>query len=373
MYDKENEGRLAGMKTRLVLVLLSSSICAQVGAAEPLRIGMIGLVHGHAGGFLSRNLARQDIQLVGIAEPDQAVAARYADRFRLDCSILFSSMDRMLDATRPEAVVIFTNTFDHLAAVESCAARGIPSMMEKPLAVSIEHARAIERAAHRGNVPVMVNYETTWYSSNRAAWKMAKEQNSIGEIRKVVVHDGHRGPKFIGVQPEFFGWLINPVKNGAGALFDFGCYGANLITWLMDGRRPIAVTAVTQQLQPEFYPKVDDEATIVVEYPGAQGIIQASWNWPFDRKDMEVYGRTGYVFALPGEAMKLRLEGKQEVSSTAPPIPAPEHDFLSYLAAVARKEIKPGGLSSLENNMIVVEILDAARRSAKTGIRILLN
>ena len=76
----------------------------------------------------------------------------------------------LLDQARPQAVVVFTDTFDHLRVVEACAARGIPVMMEKPLAVSVEHARAIERAARKANIPVMVNYETTWYASNRAAW-----------------------------------------------------------------------------------------------------------------------------------------------------------------------------------------------------------
>jgi len=329
-------------------------------------------VHGHAGGFLSRNLSRQDVRLVGIAEPDQDVSARYAEKYKLDRSLLYPSVNAMLQQAKPEAVVIFTSTFDHAEAVEACAARGIPCMMEKPLAVSLEHARRIEQASRKGNIPVMVNYETTWYASNRAAWKLVKEQNAVGEIRKIVVHDGHRGPKFIGVQPEFFDWLTDPVKNGAGALFDFGCYGANLMTWLMDGRRPVAVTAVTQRFQPEAYPKVDDEATILVEYPGAQGIIRASWNWPYDRKDMEVYGRSGYIFALRNDATRVKLEGKQEEPITAPPIPAPEQDFLSYLAAVVRKEVKPSGLSSLENNLVVVEILDAARKSAASGKRVVL-
>jgi predicted dehydrogenase len=357
----------------LCLLLVSVPLCAQTqGAVEPLRLGMAGLVHGHALGFLSRYLKRPDVQLVGVAEPDKEVALRYQQRFRLDSSKLFSSVEQMLDRTHPQAVVIFTNTFDHLRVVEACAARGIPAMMEKPLAVSIEHARAIELAARKGNIPVMVNYETTWYASNRAAWNLVKEQKALGDIRKVVVHDGHPGPKALNVPPEFFDWLTDPVRNGAGALFDFGCYGANLITWLMDGTRPVAVTAVTQRFQPDVYRGVDDEATILVEYPTAQGIIQASWNWPFDRKDMEIYGRTGQVLALRGDGIRVRLPGKQEEQSKASPIPAPEDDFLNYLAAVVRKEIKPSGLSSLENNVVVTEILDAARRSATTGRRIIL-
>jgi predicted dehydrogenase len=355
-----------------LLLLLLPGLARAQPAVEPLRLGMAGLVHGHASGFLTRNLKRPDVRLVGVAEPDESVASKYQQRFALDRAILFTDVEQMLDRARPQAVVVFTSTFDHLRVVEACAARRIPVMMEKPLAVSTEHARAIERAARSAGIPVMVNYETTWYASNRAAWVLVKEQQALGEIRKVVVHDGHPGPKAINVQPEFFAWLTDPVRNGAGALFDFGCYGANLLTWLMDGRRPVAVTAVTQRFQPDVYRDVDDEATILVEYPSAQGIIQASWNWPFDRKDMEIYGRTGQLVAMRGDGIRVRLAGRQEEQRQAAPIPAPEDEFLNYLAAVVRKEIVPAGLSSLENNMVVTEILDAARRSAATGRRVLV-
>ena len=83
------------------------------------------------------------------------------------------------------------------------------------------------------------------------------------------------------VSPEFLDWLLDPVRNGGGALTDFGCYGANLMTWLMRGQRPRSVTALTQHLKTDpVYARVDDEATIVLDYPTAQAIIQASWNWP---------------------------------------------------------------------------------------------
>jgi predicted dehydrogenase len=170
------------------------------------------------------------------------------------------------------------------------------------------------------------------------------------------------------VQPEFFAWLTDPVKNGAGALFDFGCYGANLMTWLMDNQRPLKVTALAQTNKPQIYPRVDDEATILVEYPKAQGIIQASWNWPFSRKDFEVYGEKGYAIATGGAGLRVRLpEQKAEESRTPGALPPDESDSISYLTAVARGRIKPSGLSSLENNLIVTEILDAARESVRTG------
>jgi predicted dehydrogenase len=248
-------------------------------------------------------------------------------------------------------------------------------MVEKPLAVSNEHAQAMEKAAKAGNIHLLTNYETTWYGSNHKAFDMIVREKQIGEIRKVVVHDGHPGPKEIGVNDEFLEWLTDPKLNGGGALIDFGCYGANLITWLMQGEKPTSVTAITQQIKPDVYPKVDDETTIIVTYPKAQGIIQASWNWPISRKDMEVYGQTGYINTVDGTKMRIRLDSSSpEKALEASTRSAPYDDPFSFLAAVVRGEIKvaPTDLSSLPVNMTVVEILDAARRSAATGKTIVL-
>jgi glucose-fructose oxidoreductase len=240
-------------------------------------------------------------------------------------------------------------------------------MMEKPLAVSLGDALAIKRAAAAGNIPVLVNYETTWYPSNNAVYQLVRD-GALGDIRKVVVHDGHQGPKEVNVEPEFLSWLTDPARNGAGALFDFGCYGADLVTWLMQGAAPLTVTAVTQQLKPEIYPHVDDEATVILTYPKAQAILQASWNWPFDRKDMEVYGETGEAITVRRDDLRVRRKGDdEERKQSAPALTAPYNDSISYLIAVVSGEIKASGLSALDTNVIVVRILDAARESARTG------
>jgi predicted dehydrogenase len=238
----------------------------------------VGLVHGHRVGFIPDLLARKDMRVVGIAEPDGELAQATVTRYAMAGTPLFTSTDKMLEATRPQVVVTLTNTFDHAAVVKACAARGVHVMMEKPLAVSVAHGRAMAEDARRGKIHVLVNYETTWHPANHAVRRLVKEQAAIGEIRKVVVHDGHKGPKEIGAGPEFLGWLTDPKLNGGGALFDFGCYGANLMTWLMDDQRPLSVSAVTQTLKPDVYPRVDDEATIVLSYPRAQAILQASWS-----------------------------------------------------------------------------------------------
>ncbi|HEY6387109.1 MAG TPA: Gfo/Idh/MocA family oxidoreductase [Candidatus Acidoferrum sp.] len=359
------------LSTLLRAIVLASLAASALSAqnppsASPLRVGIAGLVHGHVSGFLQQNLHRTDLQIVGVADADTKLASFYESKFSLPHDIFFTSVDEMIEKTKPQAVLVYSNTFDHRSVVEACARHGIPVMMEKPLAVSIEDARAMQAAAQRGKIQVLVNYETTWYRSNRAAYDLVHE-NAIGDVRKVVVHDGHSGPKEINVEPWFLAWLTDPKLNGAGALFDFGCYGADLITWLMNNRRPDTVTAVTQQIKPYTYPRVDDEATIVLTYPKAQAILQASWNWPFDRKDMEVYGQTGYAITVKRDSVRVRLAKQDEKLVDAKPLDSQESDSVNYLRAVVLDGMQPRGLSSLETNMIVTEILDAARQSAATG------
>jgi len=355
---------------RFLFVLVAAVFFSQHSEAQGhtlLRVGIVGLVHGHVHGFLEQNRHSPEIEIVGIAEPDQQLLSAAAAKYGFDHALLFTDLEHMLAQAHPQAVLVYTNTFDHRRVVEICARHGVHVMMEKPLAVSLEDALAMERAAHSAKIHVLVNYETSWYASNHAAYDLV-HAGALGEIRTVVVHDGHRGPKEIGVQPEFLAWLTDPKLNGAGALFDFGSYGADLMTWLMNGERPQSVTAVTQQMKPQIYSRVDDEATIVLTYPKAQAIIQASWNWPFDRKDVEVYGSTGYAITVKRDDLRVRRgEDQKEQQLAANPLPAPNNNSLSYLRAVVLEGANEDALSSLETNLTVTEILDAARRSAAEG------
>ena len=365
---------LAGL-TFLLIVSAVDRSSAQT-TQKPLRVGVVGLVHTHVHGILRKTYkeaGQKDIDIVGIAEPNRALAERYAKQYGFPMSLVYPTIAEMLDKTKPEAVTDFGRIVDHLQTVKTCAPRGIHVMVEKPLSVSFEQAKQMEALAQKHRIQLLTNYETTWYGSNHKAYALANEEKAIGDLRKIVVHDGHQGPKEIGVTSEFLDWLTDPVTNGAGALFDFGCYGANLSTWLLNNQRPTSVLAVTQQIKPDVYPNVDDEGTIILTYPKTQTIIQASWNWPFARKDMEVYGQTGYVHTIDGTRMRLRLkDDKTERTDNATQADAPATDPFAYYARLLRKETKPDALTSLENNMIVMEILDAARQSAKTGKAVLL-
>jgi predicted dehydrogenase len=344
-------------------------------AEKPLRLAVAGTSHGHSGWILGRK-AWNDFELVGIFESDKTLSEKQQKQFGLAASLFYDNLQSMLDAVKPEAVVAFGSIYDHLAIVEACAVRKIHVMVEKPLAVSLAHAKQMEALAKQHDILLLTNYETSWYPSTEKSYQLITNNNFAGRLRKAVFHHGHEGPKEIGVSKEFFNWLTDPVQNGGGALIDFGCYGANIITYLLRGERPVSVTALTNQFKPHIYPKVDDEATIVVEYSNAQCIIQASWNWPYSRKDMELYGESGYIIAP--DRYHIRYKNKKDKEEHAEKLDQKESgvydDPFAYFSDAIRKRIPVPDYSlySLSNNMLVMEILEAARESARTGKKIVL-
>lgn len=354
-----------------LLTIIGLMTTIAMAQSKPLKVGVIGLTHTHVHWILGR--ATDDkVEIVGIVESNMDLAKRYTQQHGLSMDLVYASMDELIQKAKPEAVTAFGTIYEHLEVVEKFAPLGIHVMVEKPLAVSLEHARKMEALAKKHGIFLLTNYETTWYPSVHAAYEILNS-DSIGSLTQLIVRDGHKGPLKIGVNKEFLDWLTDPVKNGGGAMMDFGCYGVNIATWMMNGKKPLAVTAVTQQLQKENNPKVEDEATIILTYKNAKATIQASWNWPIGRKDMEVYGKEGVIYADNRNDLRIRMaegyDGYHETQNNLEERPAPYNDPFAYFAAVINKEISVPtyDLSSLENNMIVMEILDAARLSAMKG------
>ncbi len=357
----------------LVLMTLGSAAPARApgddkNSNDPLRLAIVGLVHGHVEGILWRARERSDIEIVGVWDPSRDLFDEMAAKHGLDPSLYSDDLGAMLDATKPEAVSVMTSTRGHRTAVEACAPRGVHIMVEKPLATTEEDARAMAALAKEHGVHLLTNYETSWYASVREAHRLTREGAWATPIRRAVFRHGHKGPREIGCSGAFLAWLCDPVENGAGALFDFGCYGANIMTWLMDGARPESVTATARQLKPDLYPDVDDDATIVLTYPGGEvGVVQASWAWTHDNKDMDVYSDRASIHCRKWDDLTIRRPDAEGEQIELDPLPFPIADEWSMLRAIVRGRAEPDGLMSLENNLIVVEILAAARESARTG------
>ena len=372
MKIKKNVGeRFLLFRKLSIIFLIMTGLSNMINAQNKIRVIIAGLVHYHVHGVLNQ-YNKGIINIVGIAEPDKELQKKYSKLYQLPDSLFSNNLQEMVRSKKPDAVLGYNAVAKHLEIVKICAPLGFSVMVEKPLAATLSEAKQIESLANKYHIKVLTNFETTWYPSYADVFNLVSN-DSIGLIRKMVVHDGHQGPKEIGCSAEFLKWLTDPMLNGAGALNDFGCYGADLMTWLMKGSKPIAVTAITRHYKPQSYPDVDDDATVILEYPYATGLIEASWNWPFSIKDLEVFGEKGYLHALDRDTVVSRMRENIKNIKKASPLEAPINDPLVYLSAVLQNKI-PGtnDLSSLKYNMIVMEILDAAKRSANSGKRIVL-
>jgi predicted dehydrogenase len=356
----------------IIFFISTAQICF---AQEKLKVVIAGLSHDHVNGILAKGKSG-DVIIVGIAEPDLQLCNKKKTDYQLPDSIFYKNLSAALKKNKPDLVMVYNAPADHLAAIETCMPLKIPVMVEKPLCFSNADAAKIKMLSEKYNTKVYTNYPSLWYTSFIELLKRVNEKNEIGVVNKMEMHGGHKGPVEIGCSKDFSNWLTDPVKNGGGAITDFGCYGASIMTELMQGETPVSVFAVTRKLKPSVYPKVDDDATIILEYLGSTGIIEASWNWPYTIMDVEAYGKNGYLYASQFNTSggNPSLQSKNEKESKPENISVPQYkDEVEYLTAVIKNSAPDNNkLLSLKHNIIVVKVLDAARRSAKEGRKISL-
>ncbi|HEY6974968.1 MAG TPA: Gfo/Idh/MocA family oxidoreductase [Chitinophagaceae bacterium] len=357
------------MKYKLfLLVIFIASVHHFCSAQQKLKVVLAGLSHDHVNAILDKQKAGQ-IAIIGIAEPDLQLGEKKKKDYQLPDSIFFKDLKTALQSKHPDLVMVYKAPAEHLSVVEICMPLRIPVMIEKPLAFTNEDAARIKTLSEKFNTKVYTNFPSIWYSSFN---ELLKRSNEAGTINKMVMRGGHRGPIEVGCSKAFLNWLTDSTKNGGGALVDFGCYGAAIMTELMHGKLPASVYATTRHLKPTMYPKADDAATIILEYEGATGIVEASWDWPYTIMDVEVSGSDGYLQASQFNTPQLQV--KKDSTSRDETISTPEYkDDVEYLTAVLKNGAADNNeMLSLERNLIVVRILDAARKSAREGRKILL-
>jgi predicted dehydrogenase len=162
----------AGLFTVLGSFLLAFTVPAQ-HISDPIRIAIVRMTHDHVGfilGDLETNKA--NIKLVGIYEPNHELAAKYAGAFKIDSGLFYDDLEKMLDEVKPEAVTAFGSIYEHLAVVEACAPRGIHVMVEKPLAVNLEHALKMEALVNKFHIHLLTDFETSWYPTTAKAFQL---------------------------------------------------------------------------------------------------------------------------------------------------------------------------------------------------------
>jgi len=356
------------------LLLFSALALLVAASAHPqaarTRLAIVGLDHDHVWGIL-QDIAKEPLaDLVAIADPHPELVERA--RKQVPATVKFySDYVQMLDEARPEGVIVTTENDRHLEILRECAKRHINYSTEKPLASTTADAKEMERLARAANIKLMVNYWNVWVAPSHELYHRAVTAHELGPIQKIIVEQGHQGPKEIGVSKYFGDWLYDPAKNGGGALIDFGCYGAEWVLWLKG--RPARVFAFAQRLKREQHNRVDDDATIVLEYPDAVAILEASWDWPYSMGQVQVFGPQGSLLAT-NDALLYRpaksAEAAEGLDGRPVPLARPAHETsspIAYFVDCIRHDRPIENPLAGPLNVSVVEILDAAKESIRTG------
>ncbi|HEX3879634.1 MAG TPA: Gfo/Idh/MocA family oxidoreductase [Bryobacteraceae bacterium] len=351
------------MKRILLQLSLAILPFALPAASAPPKIAVIGLLHSHVWTQLP-NMVRGDVvQLVGVAESHPELVAE-AKKLGVADNLFFDDYLKMLDQVKPDFVWAFVENNRHLEIVNACAPRKVNVIFEKPLASTAKDAEAIRQIANKNGIYVMTNYQMAWWAANYTARKLA-ETNALGKVYRLRGVVGHGGPGSEGPRNSFFfAWLTDPVKNGAGALMDFGCYNALWSLWYMG--KPQTVYARADHLQPERFPKVEDNATLVLGYKDGVGIFEGSWDLPRSYQDLEVFGRSASMTMVNGKVEMRKGRGAAE-SMTIDPLPKDRASPLAYMANAIQAHQPPEGLVALDINVQVVEIIEAAKESIRVG------
>jgi predicted dehydrogenase len=334
-----------------------------------VRIAIVGLNHDHVWGILKDIAGEKDAQLVAIEESDSALVTRAKSRVPASVKF-FDDFVKMLDDVKPDAVIATTSNDRHLEILRECARRHIHFSTEKPMATNAADAREMARLAQATGIKLMVNYWNAWVPPTPALVKHVRA-GDIGPVQKIIVEYGHSGPKEIGVSKQFASWLYDPQKNGGGAIMDFGCYGAEWAI-LLKGM-PTRVFATTKKIKVDQHNEVDDDATIILDYPDGTAILEASWDWPYGMDRVKIFGPKGSLLAT-GEELLFRdaKESRQENGLEGKPLPVkplpPDlANPVSYFVDRIQKGKPIEDPVSARLNVNVIAILDAARQSLQSG------
>jgi predicted dehydrogenase len=332
------------------------------------KIAVVGLVHSHVWGHLATMVEDKIATLVGVSEPNAELVSE-AKKAGVRDDLFFPDYRKMLDETKPDIVWAFVENNRHLEIAKECAPRHINLIFEKPLASSYADAKQIQVLAQKYGIRVMTNYQMAWWPSNYAA-KAAVDQGEIGTVYRLHGVVGHGGPGSEGPRNKFFfDWLTDPVKNGAGALMDFGCYNALWSIWYLG--MPDSVYASALHLRPQRFPKVEDAATMVLNYPNAVGIFEGSWDLPRSFQDLEIFGRpegAGAPASLYMTHASVQIQaGREKRELKIEPLPPTEAEPVAYMVSRIQAGQPIQGLTAIDINVKVIRIIDLAKESIKTG------
>jgi predicted dehydrogenase len=327
--------------------------------------GLIGRQHAR------RILAREDAVLSAIIDPAPA-----AHGFAAEIGVpAYASLAALLDAHRPDGVILATPNQLHLAHALACIAERLPILVEKPLADTVANGRALADAARLAGVPVLVGHHRRYSASLRRARQLL-EAEALGTIVSV-------SALFWVYKPDGYFAEAWRTRRGAGPVF------LNLIHDI-DSLRFLLGDIVRVQAQLSARQRghdVEDSAAILAEFRSGvlatfsvSDTIVAPWSWEMTSGENPAYPRTSEAcYFLGGTHGSLAMPNLVhwrngaargwwepfEREGIAVPDEDPLIGQLDHWCAVLRGEAAP--LVTAEDGLANIAVVDAIERAALSG------
>ncbi len=336
--------------------------------AKTYRLGVASMVHDHVWGELGHWQAQPNVELVAAGDVNEPLREQARKEFGI--TRLYNSWQEMVDQEDLDIVQAASENSACADIVEACTAKGIHVVSEKPMAATAAQADRMLAAAIKAQTLLMINWPTAW-SPAFQKWESMLVEGAIGNITYLKYRSAHNGPKEIGCSPYFWGWLYDAEKNGAGALMDYCCYSADI------NARFLGLPESVMGMRGTFvkdYPVPDDNAIIVMKYPHAFGVAEASWTQTVgyaEGANPVAYGTGGSLAISKGKVVWQRPD--QETQTIDPPATeAPRRNAAEYLLHCLETGQPIEGCCSAKVSRDAQVILEAGLQSSNTGQTVVL-
>lgn len=323
-----------------------------------MKIGLMSLAHLHVSSYAPLLLAMPGVELIGLADDDAARAEEFAGRHGLR---RFESYEALL-AAGPDAVVVCSENSRHRSLVELAAAAGAHVLCEKPLATTLEDARAMVEACRAAGVTLMTAFPMRFSTPLREV----KARLDAGDLGRVLCVNGTNQGE---LPKRHRAWFVDAALAGGGAVMDHTVHLTDILRWYL-GREVVQVYAQTNRILYASEAEVETGGLLMLTFEGgAFATIDCSWSRPPDYPSwgglaLELVTEWGAVQVDAFRQMLSRYSGGRGLAWEYWGSDADQAMLAGFVEAVSAGAPPP---VSGEDGYRALEVVVAAYESARSG------
>ena len=236
-----------------------------------MKIGILSFAHLHAEAYLQNLRAIPSVEMIGLADEDQARGQHYAAEFG---ARLYPSYEALL-ADGPDGVLVCSENSKHRPLVELAAQAGVHVLSEKPLATSLADAQAMLDASRDAGILFMTAFPMR-FSAPLLEVKAKLDEGSLGQIYGLNTTNQGRMP----IKER--AWFVDKTLAGGGAVMDHVVHVADVLRWYL-ASEVVEVYAQTNRIMHADTVEVETGGLLMLTFAdGTFASLDCSWSKPLN-------------------------------------------------------------------------------------------